>query len=224
MGPNILCFRDVAKYVDRCWTEQIIFGLETCVAFDHRWSSLLIIYLSCFGYQWLPFAAPRPLVLLVSPTSGSLPFLRSRQTCSTCQTSVWWFHTFLFKIPMPDDPNVHGWSCDANQQVLSQCRDMCMMQHNLCMVLSITHMYDVYTYVVTQTHTHTHTHFVQQMSSARSTPCATRPSIHGYLCVSSEAVPSFPSSFNVPFKGDQHLPCLCHGYDSGWDVQAVFVV
>ena len=151
--------------------------------------------------------------MLVSPTSGSLPFLRSRQTCSTCQTSVWWFHTFLFKIPMPDDPNVHGWSCDANQQVLSQCRDMCMMQHNLCMVLSITHMYDVYTYVVTQTHTHTH--FVQQMSSARSTPCATRPSIHGYLCVSSEAVPSFPSSFNVPFKGDQHLPCLCHGYDSG---------
>jgi len=23
-----------------------------------------------------------------------------------------------------------------------------------------------------------------------------------------QAVPSFPSSFSIPFKGDQHLPCL----------------
>ena len=26
-----------------------------------------------------------------------------------------------------------------------------------------------------------------------------------------QAVPSFPSSFSVPFKGDQHLPCLHPG-------------
>lgn len=26
-----------------------------------------------------------------------------------------------------------------------------------------------------------------------------------------QAVPSFPSSFAVPFKGDEHLPCLTLG-------------
>lgn len=51
-----------------------------------------------------------------------------------------------------------------------------------------------------------------------------------------QAVPSFPSSFSIPFKGDQHLPCLslalnvlaafgkwkpglvCWGYQIAWDI------